>query len=302
MDVPLRYLRYFVEVAEELHFSRAAERLHISQPALSKQIRQLERELDCTLFDRDRRSVSLTAAGSALVRPARSVLAEWDQGLIDVRRAADQDARILHVGFHTSVSGSLYKRASELFRVHHDDWHLALKLHHWSDGTAGLIDGSSDVAYLWLPVPDQDRLDWRVLRSEPRYVAMRPDHPLAAKPAVEMSDLLDEPFISLPPAAGVLREYWLAVDERQGHPVRIGAEVESPDATFEAISAGQGIVLLAQGNALLYARPDVVARPITDLSPCDLAVVWSADDRRAVVKDFADAAEEAAGARAASSG
>jgi DNA-binding transcriptional LysR family regulator len=106
MDVPLRYLRYFVEVAEELHFSRAAERLHISQPALSKQIRQLERELDCTLFDRDRRSVSLTAAGSALVRPARSVLAEWDQGLIDVRRAADQDARILLWAFTPASPGA----------------------------------------------------------------------------------------------------------------------------------------------------------------------------------------------------
>jgi DNA-binding transcriptional LysR family regulator len=299
MDVPLRYLRYFVAVAEELHFSRAAERLYISQPALSKQIRQLERDLDCALFDRGHRSVALTAAGAALLAPARAVLAEWEQGLIEVRRAADEDARLLHVGFHTSVAGSLYKRAAELFRADHEAWHLALKLHHWSDGTAGLGDGSSDVAFLWLPVPEQDRLSWRVLRSEPRYIAMRPDHPLADEAAVEMSDLFDEPFIALPPAAGVLRDYWLAVDERQGHPVRIGAEAESPDATFEAISAGQGVVLLAQGNAELYARPDVVARLVTDLSPCQLAVAWSADDRRAVVKEFVDAAANAAGAAAA---
>jgi DNA-binding transcriptional LysR family regulator len=295
MDVPLRYLRYFVAVAEELHFTRAAERLYISQPSLSNQIRQLERDLGCALFERDHRSVYLTAAGEALVGPARTVLADWDTGLVGVRRAANQEARALRVGFHTSVAGSLYKKATELFTADHGGWHIALKLHHWSDATAGLSDGSSDVAYLWLPVPDQDRLAWHVLRSEPRYVAMRPDHRLAARTAVEMEDLLDEPFIALPPSAGVLRDYWLALDQRHGHPVRIGAEVESPDATFEAIAAGQGIVLLAQGNAELYTRPDIVARPVIDLSHCDLAVVWAADDTRPVVKDLAKAAARAAG-------
>ena len=80
MDAHLRDLRYFVAVAEELNFTRAAERLHISQPALSKQIRGLETTLRVQLFLRDRRQVSLTAAGEALLNVARSLLDRWDEG------------------------------------------------------------------------------------------------------------------------------------------------------------------------------------------------------------------------------
>lgn len=90
MDVHLRDLRYFAAVAEELSFTRAAERLHLSQPALSKQIRGLERTLRVPLFDRDRRQVRLTAAGEALLDTARQVLAGWDDGTAAVADAAAQ--------------------------------------------------------------------------------------------------------------------------------------------------------------------------------------------------------------------
>jgi DNA-binding transcriptional LysR family regulator len=132
-----------------------------------------------------------------------------------------------------------------------------------------------------------------MLRTEPRYVALWRKHPLASRSEVRIGDLLDEPFVALPPAAGVLRDYWLALDQRNGHPVRIGAQVETPDETFEAVAAKQGLALLSAGNAELYSRPGIVARPVVDLTPAELAVAWRADDERAILEAFALAAHEA---------
>jgi hypothetical protein len=108
MDAHLRDLRYFVAVAEELNFTRAAERLHISQPALSKQIRGLETALRARLFLRDRRQVSLTAAGTVLLNVARPLLDRWDEGTSAVASAVAAEARRLRIGTLTSIGRDLY--------------------------------------------------------------------------------------------------------------------------------------------------------------------------------------------------
>jgi DNA-binding transcriptional LysR family regulator len=293
MDVHVRDLRYFVAVAEELHFTRAAEALHISQPSLSKQIRLLERDLGFQLLKRDRRTVTLTPGGEALLPRARELLAGWDEALAEATRQVRAAAASLRVGFQTSVAGALYRLAVSCFTRAHAGWSVELKLHPWSDATAGLLDDTSDVAFLWLPVPGQERLALQTLRTEPRHVALWPKHPLAQRAELKLADLLDEPFVALPPAAGVLRDYWLAVDERDGHAVRIGAQAETPDEAFEAVAAEQGVTLLSAGNAALYARPGVTTRPLADLSPAELAVAWRADDERPIIQEFVRAAQEA---------
>jgi DNA-binding transcriptional LysR family regulator len=293
MDVHLRDLRYFVTVADELHFTRAAELLHVSQPSLSKQIRLLERQLGFALFTRDRRTVSLTPSGQALLEPAHELLRSWDKTIAAATRLARDAAGIIHVGFHTSVAGGVYRDTVTAFSRDHHRWTVELQLYPWSEATAGLLTGSSDVAFLWLPVPDQELLGYRVLRTEPRRVAVWQTHPLASQPEVRMADLLDEPFVALPPSAGVLRDYWLAVEDRNQHPIRIGAHADSPDATFEAVAAAQGVALLSAGNAELYARPGIVSIPVTDLAPAQLAIAWRADDSRTIIHEFTQAAENA---------
>lgn len=267
--------------------------MHVSQPALSKQIRLLERELGYPLFHRNRRTVTLTEAGESLLGPARELLARWDAANAEASRRARAAAAVLRVGFQTSVVGALYRLAVTRFTAAHPGWKVELKLHPWSDPTAGLLDRTSDIAFLWLPVPGREELSCETLRIEPRFVALWRNHPLAPRSELRIDDLLDEPFVALPPAAGALRDYWLALDQRSGHPVRIGAQAETPDETFEAVAAKQGLALLSAGNAELYSRPGIVSRPVVDLTPAELALAWRGDDDRAILGEFARAARQA---------
>ncbi|WP_309055491.1 LysR family transcriptional regulator [Streptomyces sp.] len=290
-DVHGRDLRYFLAVAEELHFTRAAERLYVSQPALSKQIRALERQLGAPLFDRDRRGVSLTSVGTALLPHARAALAAWEEGRAAVRRAREAAEGTLTVGMSTSPGrGGLLPAIRSRFTEAHPEARLRLRHVGWEDPTAGLADGSSDVAFVWLPLAGAARFRWTVVAAEPRLVALPDTHPLAGRDRVDFAELLDEPFLALPATGPELRDHWLALDERAGRPARIGAEIASADETYEALVGGLGICLVAEGNAPLLTRGGVVTVPVTGLSPSRFALAWRADDTRALVADYARAA------------
>jgi DNA-binding transcriptional LysR family regulator len=289
MDIHLRELRYFVAVAEELHFTRAAQRLYVSQPALSKQIRALEGQLGVALFERDRRAVRLTEAGAALLPLAQEVLETWREAELAVAERAATAAAVLRVGFLTRVGRGVLPAVQAAFAEAHPAWQLQLRHADWQDPTGGLADGTSDVAVVWLPLPDARAFAHHVVATEPRWVAMSAEHALAARASIDFAELLDEPFLALPAAAGVARDFWLAVEERGGRPVRIAAEVASADETFEALLTERAVVLLASGNADLYDRPGVVARPVIGIGPCRLVVAWRADDERVTVRAFVEA-------------
>ncbi|WP_327432695.1 LysR family transcriptional regulator [Streptomyces sp. NBC_01236] len=298
MDVHGRDLRYFVAVAEDLHFTRAAERLFVSQPALSKQIRMLERQLGAELFERDRQGVRLTAVGSALLPYARRVLADWDAASDAVERAKAEQQATLVVGMSTSPGrGGLLPAIRSRFSEACPAARVELRQVSWTDSSAGLADGSVDAAFVWLPVPDEERYEWVVVAEEPRHVALPDTHPLAPRPEIDFAELLDDPFIAIPKSAGVLRDYWLALDARAGSPARIGAEAASADETYEALVDGRGVCLLAAGNAPLLTRGGVVTRPVRGISPSRLALAWRAGDRRPLVGAYAEAARLASGDR-----
>ncbi|NGO77791.1 LysR family transcriptional regulator [Streptomyces sp. YC504] len=291
MDVHGRDLRYFVTVAEELHFTRAAELLYVSQPALSKQIRALERQLGAPLFERDRHGVRITPAGAALLPHARRVLAEWDAASEAVESAKRRQRATLVVGMsHSPARGGLRPAIRSRFTEAYPRAEVRMRQVRWEDPTAGLADGSSDVAFVWLPLADAERYRWVVLATEARQVALPEDHRLAARERIAFADLLDEPFLALPREASELRDYWLASDERGGRPVRIGAEIASVDETYEALVDGRGVCLVASGNVPLVARGGVVTRPVDGVAPSRLALAWRADDSRPLVRAYAEAA------------
>ncbi|WP_405950346.1 LysR family transcriptional regulator [Streptomyces prunicolor] len=290
-DVHVRDLRYFVAVAEELHFTRAAEKLYVSQPALSKQIRALERQLGAELFRRDRQGVALTAAGAALLPYAQRVLAVWAEGAAALAEVGAAERSTLVVGMSTSPGrGGLLPAIRSRFTAARPEANVRLRQVSWDDPTAGLADGDADVAFVWLPLPDAERYGWTVVAEEPRLVALPDTHPLAARAEVDFADLVDEPFLALPPDAGPLRDHWLALDERGGRLPRIGAEIASTEETYEALVAGLGICLVATGNAHLITLGGVVTRPVHGISPSRYALAWRREDGvRPLVRAYAEA-------------
>jgi DNA-binding transcriptional LysR family regulator len=282
MDAHLRDLRYFVAVAEELSFTKAAARLFIAQPTLSRQIRLLESSLRARLFERDHRAVRLTPAGEVLLTRARLMLGQWDDAQGAVAGAAAATAMTLRVGFHTRIGRGLIPAVAARMARLLPGWKLTFRQVSWRDPTAGLAGAEVDVAISWLPVPDTGLLSWQVVATEDRWVALPAGHRLAEQAAVTLDELSGEPFIALPASAGPLRRFWLAAEDRKSPP-RIAAEAETAEETFEAVASGLGVALLAAGNAEIYRRGDVVCRPVTGLSPSQLAVLWrTGDDRKAI--------------------
>lgn len=298
MDVHGRDLRYFAAVAEELNFTRAAERLFVSQPGLSKQIRMLERQLGAELFTRDRQGARLTPVGEALLPHARRVLDEWDAAweAVEGAKAAQREALVVGMSTSPGRGGLLPAVRSRLSEVRPAAV-VRLRQVGWDDPTAGLADGSCDVAFVWLPLPGEERFEWVVVAEEPRLVGLPETHRCAGQETVDFADLLDEPFLALPESAGPLRDHWLALDARDGRPARVGAEISSTEETYEALVDGRGVVLLATGNAPLIMLGGVVTRPVRGVSPSRLALAWRAGDTRPLVHDYARACHRATRAR-----
>jgi DNA-binding transcriptional LysR family regulator len=286
-DVHLRDLRYFLTVAEELHFTRAAELLYVSQPALSKQVRALERQLGVELFRRDRHGVALTGAGEALLPHARRLLESWAEGAAALEAARSAQRSTLVVGMSTSPGrGGLLPAVRSRFTAAHPDAVLRVRQVSWEDPTGGLADGDADVAFCWLPLPDAGRYAWTVVAEEPRLIALPEAHPLAARAELDFADLADEPFLALPESAGPLRDHWLALDEHPGRAVRVGAEIAGTEETYEALVAGLGICLVAAGNAPLITLGGVVTRPVRGVSPSRFVLAWRKGDRSPLVRGY----------------
>ncbi|WP_371629287.1 LysR family transcriptional regulator [Streptomyces sp. NBC_00341] len=287
MDVDTRLLRSFAVVADEGHLTRAAERLFISQPALTKQIKQLEALLGVTLFTRSRTGMTLTEAGAALAGSVPAVLDSWDVALRTAKSAAGRADRVLRVGFVASGANELTQRIIAAFARRRPGWRVQLHQTSWDDPTAGLASGDADAALLRLPFPGEEALDIEVLITEDRWVALPVGHRLAGQEVIPFADLFEEPFVATPEASGRWRDYWLASDERGGHPVTVGAVAHNPDEWLNAIANGYGVSLTPQATARFYQRPDVVYRPVSGVSPSRVGVARPrTPDVPAAVRDF----------------
>ncbi|WP_216208753.1 LysR family transcriptional regulator [Amycolatopsis aidingensis] len=287
MDVDTRLVRYFATVAEEGSLTRAAQRLFVSQPALTKQIRRLETQLGVRLFARSRSGMSLTAAGLALAERAPALLVTCDEALRETKSAASGAARVLRIGFLASAANEATQAIITAFGGIRPGWRVEMRQAAWSDPSAGLSDGEVDAALLRLPFPGQDALRVEVLLTEPRWVALPAGHPLAAREEIAFRELWDEPFVAAPAETGAWRDYWLATEERAGHPPRIGATTDQPDAWLQAIANGYGVALAPASAARFYSRPGVCYRPVTGVGPSRVGIAWPpAADTNPVVQDF----------------
>lgn len=285
--VRYRRLVYFVAVAEELSFTRAAERLHMAQPPLSQQMARLEKELGATLFDRSRRAVRLTAAGSALLPEARRLLADLDDTTRLVRRIAEGSVGRLAVGFVPSAINGVLPDLLRDFRAAHPDVELALREMAPDALLRAVHDRSLDVGVLYLPVDEPD-LTHRRLGSEELLLALPDRHPVAARSRIALADVADEPFV-LPEqhdVPGLHAAVNAAFADADVTPLIAQRGVWLMQTVLGLVAAGIGIALVPASVAALN-RAGVVLRRLDGAEHrVDVAAVWRPDNSSAPLADM----------------
>ncbi|GAB2899231.1 LysR family transcriptional regulator [Streptomyces mayteni] len=277
-DLEVRQLRYFVAVAEELHFGRAALRLGMAQPPLSRAIRDLERRLGVRLLERTTRHVSLTPAGEVLLRDARTAL---DAVAAAGRRArhAGRPAPGLRLALKADYDGGLLPRILAAYRHEAAALPVELVLVGRGEQLPALCEGRADVALLPVPLADGRGLDVEPLLTEPRLVALAATDPLADRPRLRVADLAGRPLPDGTPA------------DRDGRPP---TDVPSPLAEapprrldlaqiFSLIELGSIVWFPPASVARRHPRPGVVYRTVDDLGPITLALAWPQDSRSPAV-------------------
>jgi DNA-binding transcriptional LysR family regulator len=262
----------FVALADTLHFRRAADELHLTQPALSRQIQALERELGVRLFDRDRRSVALTPAGRQLVADAAPLLASADAARRRVQRAA-RGAQHLVVGFRAGIIPTLAIRA---FNATHPDVSVDVRRLEWDDQEQVILAGIVDVAFVRRPINARG-LRLTPLYTEPRLAAVPDHHRLAGVAELTTAEIADERHLHFlePVGDGDHRVVLRSVEEK-----------------LEFVAAGHGIIVLPLSATLHYTRPDIVYIPVTDAEPDEVLIATESSRRSKLVSGFLSAALE----------
>lgn len=291
----LHHLRYFVAVAEELHFGRAARRLHMAQPPLSQQIRRLEGVVGARLFDRSRRHVALTPAGRAFLPHARRALQEAQLGADDARRAARGEIGRLAVGFVGSAMAGPLPAVVRAFRSRHPDVALTLRQMTTAAQVGALREGTLDVGCLRPPVVGDD-LAVEVIATEPLLAAVPAGHPLAGPEALDLGELAEEAFIMSPREAGPgFFEGVTAACRAAGFQPRISQQSTEMTTILGLVASGMGVALVPSAMARIQMAGValVPVRAPTPLPEAVLALAWRAGDTSPALGRFVEMAHAA---------
>jgi DNA-binding transcriptional LysR family regulator len=292
--VELRQLRYFVSLAEELHFRRAAELQHIAQPAFSEQIRRLERELGVRLFDRTSHYVRLTGTGRLFLSEVRRALAQVERAVKVAERAGRGELGHIIVGFIGAAANELTPMILRAFPARYPQVGVELREFDFRAPSGGLVENQVDVAFMRPPVEGQDNLEIETLFEEVRVAILPSDHRLAKEASVPITRLVEEPFVVGPPSTGVWRDFWLVREHRGGVPPRLGLEVNTIHECLEAIAAGAGISLTPASTKRFYGRPGVAFVPVSGIKGSSLAIAWRKGPTRPLVAAFVEVARNIA--------
>ncbi|MEV4180373.1 LysR substrate-binding domain-containing protein [Streptosporangium canum] len=275
----LRTLRYFVMVAEELHFGRAATRLHMSQPPLSRAIKRLEADVGALLFDRSPTGVVLTPVGTVLLDEARALLDHADR--VRVRVSAAADVATITVGVMDDGTDPEVTRLAAAYRRRHPGIDIRIRDIDLTDPTGGLRAGLVDVALTRAPF-DETALTVRVLRTDPVGVVLRADDPLARRNRLRLVDMSDRRWFQFPQGADPLwQSYWNGGRPREGPVVRAVHEC------LQAVLWNSTVGLAPLGHDL-PAQLTVV--PLIDMAPSRVVAVWNEGDTNPLIRSFVEIA------------
>jgi LysR family transcriptional regulator, benzoate and cis,cis-muconate-responsive activator of ben and cat genes len=293
-QIEIRHLRYFLAVAEELHFGRAAHRLGMTQPPLSLQIQQLEANLGLTLFERTSRSVELTVAGQALLGEARTVIADFDRIPDAVRRAARGETGSLSVAFVGLAMFLTLPRIIRRFRQEFPSVRLELRELSTSAQQTALRAGDLDIGFLRESARDPELIAETMIK-EGLLLAISKRHPLASRKRLRLSDVANEDFVLFPrELTPGLHERVLAVCAEAGVYPRIVQTSQEIYTTISLVEAGLGVTIVPASvqqmpwKTIRYVRipsPNAVTR---------IDAVWRVDNGSAVLAAFLEIARSVA--------
>lgn len=290
----LRHLKYFVAVAEELHFGRAAARLHVVQPAVSKQVSNLEKELGVRLFRRTKREVLLTDAGTVLYKDARRILGESERAAETARRAGRGQIGRLTVGF---IGPAIYGILPLILRTYRERFpSVEMDLHEWTttEQVKRLHSGFLDIGFVRLPVDDEEFLLERVF-WEPVAVALPREHPLAENEKVPLEMLANESFIMIPRwREPGLYDHYITLCRQAGFSPQVVQETHRIQTSVGLVASGMGVAFVPASTRKLK-RPEVVYRGLKgSFADLEMAIAWRRDDATAVLREFREVVAEIA--------
>jgi DNA-binding transcriptional LysR family regulator len=286
----LRQLRYFVAVAEELHFGKAALRLHMTQPPLSQTIQALEEELGAALFERNRRGVTLTPAGTALLPEARRLLAQAQELPQLVQRAAGGEAGRLTLAFVSSADYSVLPPFLRAYRAAYPQVQITLQEATSDLQLDDLLHNRIDAGLLIPPLPDKTReqLEYLPVLNEPLLLAIPAGLPGVRKQGkLALSALPALPLIIFPRAISpALHDAILSVFREAGITPQIGQEAIQMQTIVSLVSAGIGMALVPQSVSNLM-RTGVEYRALSHVTPLvETGLAWRRDNNSPVLHGF----------------
>ena len=288
--VELRQLRYFVAVAEELHFTRAAERLGMAQPPLSQQIKAIERELGVELFRRTKRRVELTEPGRVLLDGARRTIDEATRAVHDTKRAARGEVGRLSVGFVGAAVASVLPRILRVHTSRFPDVVLDLYQCSTAEQVERLRDGRLHVGFLRPPI-QEPKLVTEVTAREQFLVVVSHDHRLADRDAVDLGELASERFILFPRSQGPgSHDRITRICHEAGFAPEIVQEAVEMQTIAGLVAAGLGVSIVPESVRHLR-KEGVRYLPIKGITPTwDLALAFRREDDSPILRAFLDVA------------
>ncbi|MFD6938384.1 LysR family transcriptional regulator [Streptomyces goshikiensis] len=262
-----RELRYFVAVAEELHFGRAAELLGMAQPPLSRAIQQLERRLGVLLLERTRRGVALTGAGEVLLDEARATLDAAAAAARRTRRAASPRSRLV-LAAKAAGSHELLRKLLDAYAAEPDAAEVEVVLCGIGEETRLLRDGRADAALVHPLFSSLAGFDSEELLTEDQVAVLPAEHPLAARPFLSMAEVGDVPDLPMP--------RWPHPDG--SYPPGPGPEIRDPSQLAQLIALGRTLAVIpASARAWLWTAHTAV--PLTDAPPVTTHIAWPPHSR-----------------------
>ena len=291
MELEVRQLRYFLAVAEELHFSRAAARLGIAQPALSQQIKRLEAGIGVPLFRRTKRHVELTPAGMAMVAPARGALSQVAVARTAAQRAARGETGQLTIGFIESAAAAVIPAAVRRFRGTRPEVGLTLRELSIDAQLAGLRSRALDLGIVRAPIHEPG-LVLEPLIQEGLVAGVPEGHDLARRKRIGPGRLAGEPLVLLSrDVVPGVHDQVIALLEEHGPRIAIAQEATSIQAVLGLVAAGLGITLLPASAASL-TREGVRFVAVSPSPRSTMLAAWRRDELSPLPEAFVAAARD----------